>query len=66
MNLHDRFVHLCEVGNTAFNMAEHLRMLGEHQEALEEARLARQSKAQAVLIIRNCPKIAQLYDWKED
>jgi hypothetical protein len=66
MNILDRFHLLCEKGNASFEIASALKLAGELELALEEARLASSCKAQAVLIIRNVPRIAGMYDWHED
>ena len=66
MNLLDRFHDLCERGEASFEIAHALKMAGELELALEESRLASSCKAQAVLIIRNVPRIAGMYDWHED
>lgn len=66
MNLLDRFHDLCERGNASFEIASALKLAGDLELALEEARLASAYKAQAVLIIRNVPRIAGIYDWQED
>lgn len=66
MNLLDRFHDLCQRGEASFEIASALKLAGELELALEESRLASQCKAQAVLIIRNVPRIAGMYDWHED
>lgn len=66
MNLLDRFHDLCVRGEASYEIAESLKLAGELGLALEEARLASQCKAQAVLILRNVPRIAGMYDWHEN
>lgn len=66
MNILERFHLLCEKGDASYDMAQSLRLQGELELALEEAKYASQCKAQAVLIIRNVPRIAGMYDWQEN
>ena len=66
MNLQTKFFDLCEKGAQSESMARDLLAAGDPVSAKEECRLCTQYKAQAVLIVRNNKRIADLVGWVED
>lgn len=66
MSLQARFFELVRIATISEQMARDLLAAGDPQGAKEELNECIALKAQAVLIVRNSPTIAQLVGWKED
>lgn len=66
MNLQAKFFDLCDKGAQCESMARDLLAAGDPVAAQEECRECRLYQAQALLIVRNVPRIAELVGWTEE